>query len=394
LKQLAGSAQIELDFKHGSYDATARALQSTWYGTEGVAPRLRAACPDRELAARLWRLTLECANHRGDTATSDQAHAAFALVLREGASLSMLADLLRVRNLAVVALQNRLPAEEGETEHLLTRLCAESRSLERIASNTVDLGVLLELCEPAPEPADGPLAPKEAELRGALGCRGAPWERNDREYGQCLGTVARSLAFAGHLDEALALLLRARARFRDSAFDLRFNAAVIARVELERARRGTPRRGVLSPTLELAGVPAGSKHAAVSALKTNPGDRFALDLLLRTLLWAPDAISDTARASWLAEIGKAPGGQLYPLLEMQRSHPTDLIARHAGELLARSPSTTAAARLWFELSLAVSERAPEGTLRRFSACTRALASGAVTLSGVPGSILNPTFEYR
>jgi hypothetical protein len=73
-----------------------------------------------------------------------------------------------------------------------------------------------------------------------------------------------------------------------------------------------------------------------------------------------------------------------------RSHPSELIARHLGEL-ASPPD---ARKSWFELSLELSENAPAGgTIHRFGAFTRRLLSNEGPLGPV-GCVTNPTFEYR
>ncbi len=397
LTQLAGSAQIDLELKHGNYEGTARALEAGWHGSAPLALAMRQACGKRELAARLWRLTLECANHRGDVATSELAQREFEKVLRAGASLSLVAELLLVRNLSNVALQNRLPGEEAEVPNIMVRLDAEARSLERIAHNSVDLGVLLELSDPAGVDANAKreLASPERELRLALDHKGPDWARADRDHGRCLGTSARSLAFAGALDDAIGLLLRARLRF-EAPEDLEFNAMVIARVELERARRDPAhtRPRAINAALALSGFGQDfGPNPLIEQVRSGTRARFALDLVLRALLWAEECLPANVRHSWSTELTKAPDGKLYPLLLVSRTHPTELVARHAAEVLKKA-GHPARAMHWFALSIAISEGAPEGTLRRLGAYTRALAENGAVDTGLRGSLLNPTFEYR
>ena len=71
------------------------------------------------------------------------------------------------------------------------------------------------------------------------------------------------------------------------------------------------------------------------------------------------------------------------------SHPTELVARHAGEL-----AKGGAAKDWFDLSILQCERAPTGTIRAFGEFTSRLRNGAGEPSGIAGSVSNPTFEYR
>jgi hypothetical protein len=132
-QRLAGDAQGQLDLKHGNYAGTARALD---FGFAGDNPLARVVCAisDRELVARLHRLTLECRNHIGDVEGAERARAGFASVFEGSQSLSLLAEALKVENLASVALQNRLPCAPEETDALLPSLSASAGRLSELAA--------------------------------------------------------------------------------------------------------------------------------------------------------------------------------------------------------------------------------------------------------------------
>ncbi|MCE7894058.1 MAG: hypothetical protein DYH12_30895, partial [Sorangiineae bacterium PRO1] len=97
-----------------------------------------------------------------------------------------------------------------------------------------------------------------------------------------------------------------------------------------------------------------------------------------------------ARA-WREHLAEGRDSVLFKALALRhRTHPSELLARHAAEL-----SEGAARAAWLALSLELTDAAPEGsTLRRFSAFTRGLQGGAPVAEAVAGSELAPTFEYR
>lgn len=396
LKLLAARCELELELKHGDYAGTLSALDAAWFGVGALASGLRTACSDRELAARLWRLTLECANHVADATLAETARREFMALLRSGASLFLLAELLRVRNLTNVALQNRLPAAQGDADALLERLSDEARALKKVALDAAGLGSELGFSAEfhASDTAEG--NELERALRKGVSYDEPPWHSSDREVGQCLGTAGRSLAFAGHFDEATSLLLHARARFVDSERDRRFNACVIARVEAERARvEGHARTETLRAALSLSGLArTPGPKSVVTLLETGPGGRFAFDALLRALLWAPDAFDADLKRAWETDVAKAPEGRTFSLLVTQLSHPTELVARHAAELVRSSGGPDRAANAWFELSLRATPEQDAATAERTHAFTRALFSREPLPVAPRGSVMNPAFEDR
>lgn len=386
-RALFSMADMHLATKSGSYEGVWRALEDAWVGTGALATRLRSALTDRELAARLWRVTLECANHRGDVESAERAEREFAALLQRGHSLVLLAEWSAVLNLAAVRLQNELPAAPEVHDALVQRLRDNAADLVAAADAAGDVVALAMPSPPAhatpPDDAD------ERRLWAAVG-RTPAWSAPDRERGRTYGTAARTHAFLGELDRARELCLKARGFFGDSPFDLRFNASVLARIELERARLGPPAppASVLAAAMRLAGCGELEDPGTVAGrVAKDFGARFALDLVLRQLLWTVE--EDRRRDKWMRALRKDGDQSLLHALSATelRTHPTELISRHAGELLGSDP----AAQRWFELSLAISDAAPSGTIRRFGELTRRLPGKA---SGPHGCLSNPSFEYR
>jgi hypothetical protein len=79
-----------------------------------------------------------------------------------------------------------------------------------------------------------------------------------------------------------------------------------------------------------------------------------------------------------------------------RTHPSELIARHAGEWLRSSAAARSGDRRWFELSLSICNESPaDSTLRRLSIFTQRLETDpSFTREGPRNALLNPSFEYR
>ena len=390
LHKLGSAALYSLAEKGGAYEGTWAALKAAWAGDGSLARSAReCAGSERELSARMWRCVLECANHRGDVASAVRAAEEFERIYEAGHSLWLMAENLAVRNFVAVAAQNRLPAPQEEIAALSVELLESAEELKEAA---LEAGELVALAESRRgDPVRAPV-PADEDAFWQLTGKVRPTVAPDRERGSLLGTAARSLAFTGDIAGAFALAMEARALF-DTPFDRRFNASVICRILLEAAREGDDtRQEVLSRALELAGA---SIEPADSTKLVAKGDaeRFALDLALRAALWAPGAVR--TKGSWrkaLAEVGPK---SLLAQLETRRTHPTELIARHAGELL-RAAGDDAAAGRWFALSVTLSEEAPPGSaIERFGAFTRRLADGQGRDGAAPfGSIENPSFEYR
>ena len=277
---------------------------------------------------------------------------------------------------------------------------------ERLIQSGDDAGAVLELGFTSDTDSEE-VEVKDAEVQlWSAACSIDPkWQLHDRERGRIYGTAARCLAFASRWDEARELCMRARSFFGGSPFDLVFNASVLARIELDRLRElgggvSAIDSEVLVRALELAGTFDIAKPRRVREHLRNPEDpvRFALDLLLRSLLWVPDH-GPLQLDSWLAALEPETKNNrsIFSLLSSGelRSHPSELIARHAGELL-RANGEEGQAQSWFGLSIELcSSSGTDSTLHRMGKFTRRLGSDPSFLCDGPvGSIFNPTFEYR
>jgi hypothetical protein len=255
--------------------------------------------------------------------------------------------------------------------------------------------------EGGPADPDEPAGARDVHAEEALwqhACGGRPaWAASDHELASAFGTIARSWAFLGRLDEALAAAMAARARFERDEQELKMNASIIARIELERARldpeAARSKAGVLDAALRLSGAHALASDRQLPDLHAQPAARFALDTALRALLWAP-TVSFTSKAL-LEQVGSAGFVTLLSRGAL-RSHPTELVARHAAELLRKNgrsrDSSTQLLRLSIELCAAAP---PASTLHRLGQfTTRLLDQPLFTSEGPAGSIFNPAFEYR
>lgn len=247
-----------------------------------------------------------------------------------------------------------------------------------------------------------PLASSPEEERLSTLAETEPrWRSPDPLLGKAYGTAARSAAFLGRLDTALVQAMMARSFFADSPADLRFNACVIARISLEAHRRGlpaeSPLRRVLAPALQLSGVSelisAVTGGASLAGLITRqPGQRFQLDILVRTLLWAPETATQLGlvAAFWREQCRtKAMQDSVRGL----RTHPSELLARHIGELL-QSAALKGDAVVWYGIATDLGRQAPAGsTLARLLPFTELLSRGGTGV-GPLNTLENPTFEYR
>lgn len=389
-QRLMGDARAELDMKHGAYEATSRALRLGFFGSGPLAELVRSL-PDDELRAQMYAATLQCENHRGNVHVSRQAREAFAAIYAQNCSLTLLAQALHVENLANVLEQNELPAPPEQAPAQMALVTERAEALLDFAERTnQQLGHLALRPNAAPEL----VSDAEKRLRRLLQDSGPVWLRRDCGHGRAYGTASRSLAFCGKLEQALQAALQSRRFFANSSQDLNVNACNLARIRAEQARLGqlTPEDELLQYLVELTGgAQMSGVNVAIRELKRNRAARFALDILLRQLRWNVAPGRKTASIPLLADAG-AKNSKLFTFLTTQRSHPTELIARHIGELLLRDNHASAADR-WFQLSVELTIDKGETTLGRFTPFTEALREGRAA-DGPPGSVLNPTFEYR
>ena len=397
LATLAGATAATLDAKQGDYEGTWSALVDAWVGDGALAARARRVLQNVQQAAHLERLVLECANHRGDVVAADAAWIRFAALTSKSSSLALLSESLTATNVRHGALQNRLPARRDEVAHVREQLeNAAGRLIEIAKVAEAVVGMADELRVGAATDESSPPAPPELALWNALG-RTRPAHATNSEVGRCFGSAARTWAFLGAHEKALDLALEARARFGDDSDDLKFNARVLVRLLCDEARVvgsvSQDRIAVLRSALRLAGSDdLRTPEAFVrEALPGDAGLRFGIDGLLRCLLWASVAVEPRVSAAWSKYLALGKQCDLFrQLSESVRSHPSELIARHAGELVKGD-----ARRDWLDLSIQLSSDAAAGaTLNRFAAFTKALCD-ATDVSGEPaGSELQPTFEYR
>lgn len=398
-RTLAADAELDLAAKTGAYEATWAALERGWAGNSGLAVRVRKQLDDSEVAAKLYRLTIECANHRGDVESARQAEAEFSRLARHHRSVAMFAEALHVQNLSNVTLQNRLLAEPDHTPELL-------EALDRAATNLIDhvetAAEFLDLVRDSGAAVEPRAAhdTREPSLWQALIHQDPTWDIPDTERGRSYGTAARSRAFIGQLDEALKLALKSRSFFAGSPFQLRFNASVIARILLEQQRLDprNERQTAIDPAFELAGCRAlRTPNKALAKIEDDAASRFALDLWLKRILWCRD-LGDEQQTRWIEGLAATQAKSLFSLLSSGelRSHPTELIGRHAGEVLLLHGETKSA-RAWLDLSIELCSTSPDGTMQRFADFTRLLIDGDdrhPTHAAHPGSSLKPSFEYR
>lgn len=395
-RSLLAHAEVELGGRSGSYEGLARALSTAW-SEEGpqalLARRQRLELRDRTLQARLWRATIDCANHRGDLATARQAVAEFDAILRGGRSLMLLAIEFQVRNLAVVTVQNELPFEAESAE----RICSELTSRTHALIAAADHAATLVAAAPSSDVVSQEHPEQERKLwKHACGTEPS-FATPDLELGMVFGTIARSYAFLGRYDDALRAAMAARARFTNMAFELGVNAAVISRIEIERARcdpeEARKRAGVLEAALRLCGAEALVRGQSLPDLRAQPAARFALDIALRALLWAPHVpfgakslLAQLARPEFVTTLSR---GTL-------RSHPSELLARHAAELLRRHDGPSEVITELFKLSRTLcAEHPAASTLGRLGRFTAKLHEDpSFEYEGPAGSVFNPNFEYR
>jgi hypothetical protein len=395
-RTLLAHAEVELGGRSGSYEGLARALSTAW-SEEGaqalLAQRQRLELKDRTLQARLWRATIDCANHRGDLATARQAVAGFDAILRGGRSLMLLAIEFQVRNLAVVAVQNELPFEAPSAERSCSELASRTHALVAAADHVAALMV----ANYSSDAVSQEHTEDERKLWQHACGTGPSFATPDLELGMVFGTIARSHAFLGQHDDALRAAMAARARFTNMAFELGVNAAVISRIELERARcepQGARKRvELLEAALRLCGAEALARGKSLPDLQAHPAARFALDIALRALLWAPQVpfeakplLAQLARPEFVATLSR---GTL-------RSHPSELLARHAAEVLRRHDGPSEVITQLFRLSRTLCEEHPaSSTLGRLGRFTAKLHEAPTfQYEGPVGSVFNPNFEYR
>jgi hypothetical protein len=395
---LAAQCEATLAQKGGAFAATARALDVGWTGNGALAEIVRKEVEDsgQVVAARLWRLAAECANHLGDIPEAARARQRFNMLFDRGPSVALLAERIEVENLYSVTLQNDYLVDPSKGED-------HAKVTDDLARATVDLEKIAEEAGATVGMWVGSSAPVPATSLDEIGLwKGAGMDlptptSPDIPRGKCYGTIARTHAFMGKTTDAVKMQFRARRFFFGSPRDLAFNATGLVRMASEHARcGGTTYRELARRALDMIGPPAPSDAARRVLARSSA--RFAIDAVLRVALWSPASLTPETVSAWARVLVADKRGSLLEALSsglMASSHPTELLARHAGEL-CRSRGDSNAADRWFRLALEACSAAPEGSLiRKLARLTEAIRTNPTFIStDPPGTVLNPTFEYR
>lgn len=378
LGQIAGMA----DGGAGDYEACEKVLRLYW----DEDPRGETSILERALGRDHWTLArariarARIASHRGDP---QHAHRSVALARRSAAHESSLRSRLlslEAALLEAVAAQNQWPFEPGSL--------SDARAMED-ASTGLE-GVIRELRSTLGSEVDEP--PPDFQPLD-LGSLGRELWRNVRDplFGKALGSLGRSWGFLGRHDQAARALLDARSLFVASKDRTRC-VHHLAHLELDRGPRFND--GLLQRMLDQI-LPAAARAPEVNLHRLSGGDkafRFTINLLLKTLLRSR-AVPGLDRRTWATAFSAEGTGSWFDEVRSLRSRPTDLLARHAAELLRVSGEEEAAGR-WFALGVEVGR---EGgiTMQRMAAFTERLWRGGGEDAAAPrGSILNPCYEYR
>jgi hypothetical protein len=163
---------------------------------------------------------------------------------------------------------------------------------------------------------------------------------------------------------------------------------------LEEARvTGELNEGALASLVQMLGL-EGFRDPVRGLMQVRKGmsERFGLDLVFRILLWGGQRVGGCfSRAEWVGELNLGKKSKLYGVLSAgeNRSHPSELVSRHAGEIATK----VEARREWLELSEQLCAEAPEGTIRKMGEFSRWLREGNVE-EGEAGGGRNPGYEYR
>ncbi|MCB9609784.1 MAG: hypothetical protein H6716_24540 [Polyangiaceae bacterium] len=382
LRRCLGVVAGVLDARAGDYEAPEEILKRAFGGGSSASGSRADALFGRQaftLAAALAQRAF-VANHRGDTETARNALArAYDAAGRE---TSLRAAVLRLECLTfmAVACQDAWPyaAPGDQAREDLVRV--EQRLGAAVESFRQVVQAL-----PASDPARA--ADAQPLDLGELGVE-APSNTQDPALGAALGTLGRTRAFLGDHDAAARTLLEARSQFA-TELDRAVNAAFLAHLELDRGPQADAARleCVLST---LAPAEARTPSHAIARLRVHDfGFRFTLDIVLKTLA-AGVALHGTSAAEWQEALM---GDDLFGLLAVQRSHPTELIGRHAGEVLQRAGHAAEAQR-WFTLSVQVAA-AGGSALQRTAVFTNLLAQhGAQAATGPRGCLTNPCYAQR
>ncbi len=361
LRTTAGEVLGVADARAGDYEACELVLRALWDphdSDDGVASAAFADDPWALVSTYLTRTRV--ANHRGDTERAVEALRRVREASAKERSLRMFLAAVQASTIAAVTEQNRWPFDPSLDPGAPAAMEAITHWLAGVVRDAWP-GALADAHVPSTDPT----------------------------LGAALGTLGRTYGFLGRSDEALALLVRARECFV-APLDLAMNAAFQAHVALDMPETGD---AALSQALD-ALVERGERDpdSCARRLERESGFRFTAGLLFKCLALGRRRVG-LSHEPWVAALERSDAGSLLSWCASQRSHPTELLARHAGEFLLRTGHHEAAAP-WFALGVALG-RAGGPTLQRFADFTEHLAQGRGADRSAPlGSVRNPTTEYR
>jgi tetratricopeptide (TPR) repeat protein len=378
IRELTGQIKGVLAARHGDYEACEAVLSRLWDATpEKESTAQTVLGPDPYLYAGSLIVRAHIANHRGDVETAlDALKKAMNASNREN-SLRMKLLRLEAANLAAVATQNRWPFDGAAADEI---------SVMREATDTLRRSI--EEVQPLLDCLDNrTMSSDEKGLRQTE----AITQIKDPSIGGALGTMGRCCAFLGLHKEAIDCLEHAGEHFI-SPLDLSLNAHFLLHVELDRPD-GCDAGKVNALFNRIVQVVDRAPEKITQSIRDgNLALRFSLDLLLKAMM-ADVALEGMDRGKWRDAFIDNKEGGLFRTLSGLHSHPTELVGRHAGELL-RKLGNEDAARQWFELGIVVGEKGGD-TMQRLALFTRRLLDGKGPDLATPiGSVFNPNFEYR
>jgi hypothetical protein len=383
-RALTGEMMGIADARQGDYEACEHLLEALWDHPDDDGRPL----VDHVLAGDPWGLAQahvvrgRIANHRGDYGCAARAFERARAAGRSENSLRMRLLLAEAATLQAVAAQNRWPFDPQADD--------EASAMAEAAESLRALVERLMAAEAGAADTDPASPPDDRLDLGALGAEPIH-QAADPLLGAALGTLGRTLAFLGHHDEAVQRLLEARSCFA-GRLDRVVNATYLAHVELDRPEG--PDRSRLNLILDCV-IPRSGRSAAACIARLQTGDaafRFSANVILKALA-AGYEIEDCPAEEWVDALRATGSRSLLGLLRSIGSHPTELVARHAAELLLRFGARDAATR-WFDLGIGTAMQGG-ATMQRLGRFTERLSHGYGPDQTAPrGSVDNPCYEYR
>jgi hypothetical protein len=318
------------------------------------------------------------ANHRGDVrgALAALRRVRLECAREDSTRMSLLAAEAAITE--AVSVQNRWPFDPA-SEPDGGAMAEAARSLEALIARLRDDREASELSAAATPLHLGDKGSEPVRLR------------RDPTLAAALGTLGRTYAFLGRHDDAVQALLEARGRFVSPA-DRALSAHFLAQVELD---RGSDRDGDRLECVLRCLVPPHTRDPAAGLARLRGGDlgfRFTVNLWLKAMAVGM-FVAGVDRGAWCEALAeRAPDGW-GATVAAARSHPSELLCRYAGELLA-AVGDTATAAWWFDVGVAIA-REGGSTMQRLALFTERLARGEGAVFEDPrGSLHNPCFEHR